>query len=128
MLMLSEELSPNYTLKPYSLPSDFSFYCSASHRDPPSFPTRRSSDLGCDRPGARKRAHKRCRTRRDERCDGRARPRPSPLDRKSTRLNSSHRTISYAVFCLKKKNVSATKVIECLITSDEYHAAPQMLQ
>src|SRR5437867_10745218 len=26
------------------------------------------------------------------------------LDRKSTRLNSSHRTISYAVFCLKKKN------------------------
>src|SRR5207248_9428907 len=27
-----------------------------------------------------------------------------PLDRKSTRLNSSHRTISYAVFCLKKKN------------------------
>src|SRR6266516_1809992 len=30
----------------------------------------------------------------------------SPLargDRKSTRLNSSHRTISYAVFCLKKK-------------------------
>src|SRR5207248_10338632 len=24
-------------------------------------------------------------------------------DRKSTRLNSSHRTISYAVFCLKKK-------------------------
>src|SRR5207248_11301884 len=27
-------------------------------------------------------------------------------DRKSTRLNSSHRTISYAVFCLKKKNYS----------------------
>src|SRR5437867_7394793 len=26
-------------------------------------------------------------------------------DRKSTRLNSSHRTISYAVFCLKKKHV-----------------------
>src|SRR5207248_9593277 len=29
-------------------------------------------------------------------------PEPEP-DRKSTRLNSSHRTISYAVFCLKKK-------------------------
>src|SRR5207248_11231060 len=29
---------------------------------------------------------------------------PSGLDRKSTRLNSSHRTISYAVFCLKKKS------------------------
>src|SRR5207244_9083424 len=27
----------------------------------------------------------------------------SPLDRKSTRLNSSHQIISYAVFCLKKK-------------------------
>src|SRR5438309_7934015 len=26
------------------------------------------------------------------------------LDRKSTRLNSSHSSISYAVFCLKKKN------------------------
>src|SRR5258708_17286398 len=26
------------------------------------------------------------------------------LDRKSTRLNSSHQIISYAVFCLKKKN------------------------
>src|SRR5437867_9589939 len=29
---------------------------------------------------------------------------PKISDRKSTRLNSSHRTISYAVFCLKKKN------------------------
>src|SRR5437867_5790583 len=29
---------------------------------------------------------------------------PLASDRKSTRLNSSHRTISYAVFCLKKKN------------------------
>src|SRR5438094_6932808 len=31
-------------------------------------------------------------------------PGHTPGDRKSTRLNSSHRTISYAVFCLKKKN------------------------
>src|SRR5207249_11378719 len=31
-------------------------------------------------------------------------PAPSPRDRKSTRLNSSHVSISYAVFCLKKKN------------------------
>src|SRR5438552_9883374 len=29
-------------------------------------------------------------------------------DRKSTRLNSSHQIISYAVFCLKKKNNSST--------------------
>src|SRR5699024_12604204 len=28
-----------------------------------------------------------------------------PRDRKSTRLNSSHVSISYAVFCLKKKNI-----------------------
>src|SRR6202163_5076894 len=27
-----------------------------------------------------------------------------PIDRKSTRLNSSHQAISYAVFCLKKKS------------------------
>src|SRR5256885_13142730 len=33
------------------------------------------------------------------------------LDRKSTRLNSSHLVISYAVFCLKKKNHD-TAVIE----------------
>src|SRR6266481_7416448 len=31
-----------------------------------------------------------------------------PLDRKSTRLNSSHSSISYAVFCLKKKNTLNT--------------------
>src|SRR5206468_7661501 len=41
---------------------------------------------------------------------GRCRPRrrrpPSPRDRKSTRLNSSHDQISYAVFCLKKKKTA----------------------
>src|SRR2546430_13566013 len=31
--------------------------------------------------------------------------RRGPSDRKSTRLNSSHSQISYAVFCLKKKNL-----------------------
>src|SRR3712207_7423143 len=35
------------------------------------------------------------------------------LDRKSTRLNSSHANISYAVFCLKKKNTSVSCI--CLI-------------
>src|SRR5258708_28016408 len=30
------------------------------------------------------------------------------LDRKSTRLNSSHQIISYAVFCLKKKKMAIT--------------------
>src|SRR5690348_18210866 len=32
---------------------------------------------------------------------------PAAGDRKSTRLNSSHPSISYAVFCLKKKNNSS---------------------
>src|SRR3712207_7457811 len=32
---------------------------------------------------------------------------PDPGDRKSTRLNSSHANISYAVFCLKKKKQSS---------------------
>src|SRR3712207_7416979 len=36
-------------------------------------------------------------------------------DRKSTRLNSSHANISYAVFCLKKKNTSST----CVPNPDE---------
>src|SRR3712207_8407197 len=36
-----------------------------------------------------------------------AQPRAAPEDRKSTRLNSSHANISYAVFCLKKKNTKA---------------------
>src|SRR2546430_12423308 len=39
------------------------------------------------------------------------------LDRKSTRLNSSHSQISYAVFCLKKKKkkqkISYTRQITC---------------
>src|SRR5438034_5744676 len=35
--------------------------------------------------------------------DGRVHPRARGEDRKSTRLNSSHTVISYAVFCLKKK-------------------------
>src|SRR5256885_2861387 len=38
------------------------------------------------------------------------------LDRKSTRLNSSHLVISYAVFCLKKKNTSATVVFDVILT------------
>src|SRR5690348_18131542 len=33
------------------------------------------------------------------------------LDRKSTRLNSSHPSISYAVFCLKKKNTTTRNTI-----------------
>src|SRR5947207_11012385 len=35
------------------------------------------------------------------------------LDRKSTRLNSSHTVISYAVFCLKKKIESEHSITPC---------------
>src|SRR5688500_19735305 len=102
--------------------------CSAPHRHPPPFPTRRSSDLACaadslhpvtaapaaglwvggqptgvrvaamvgpaSADGDRARI-----TRRVETLE----------DRKSTRLNSSHLVISYAVFCLKKKTTKKTK-------------------
>src|SRR5438067_7884648 len=37
----------------------------------------------------------------------------SPLDRKSTRLNSSHVSISYAVFCLKKKKETNQRIVRC---------------
>src|SRR5437762_10646551 len=40
-------------------------------------------------------------------------------DRKSTRLNSSHRCISYAVFCLKKKK----KIILIVITTNQSQQA-----
>src|SRR2546429_7847135 len=40
------------------------------------------------------------------------RPR-APTDRKSTRLNSSHGYISYAVFCLKKKNAEGARRGTC---------------
>src|SRR2546430_3223564 len=45
--------------------------------------------------------------RRADRCRRRAE------DRKSTRLNSSHSQISYAVFCLKKKTPSKQPLIHC---------------
>src|SRR2546422_5490010 len=42
------------------------------------------------------------------------RPRCDHGDRKSTRLNSSHGYISYAVFCLKKKN-STSDSLDCTL-------------
>src|SRR3989454_2340487 len=50
------------------------------------------------------------RDRRVEVGDGLA-PRRGEGDRKSTRLNSSHLVISYAVFCLKKKNIIYTNTL-----------------
>src|SRR3970282_1020123 len=57
------------------------------------------------RSGQARRRQRRGEERR--RAHPRARPRP---DRKSTRLNSSHITISYAVFCLKKNTIPRTQV------------------
>src|SRR5207245_11096717 len=76
----------------------FFFYCSVDHRHLHSFPTRRSSDLiGSVRPSAISLLHS-----RPWRITN-AVPHAIVADRKSTRLNSSHGSISYAVFCLKKK-------------------------
>src|SRR5947207_11615324 len=45
-------------------------------------------------------------------------------DRKSTRLNSSHTVISYAVFCLKKKNARrAPALARCLVGHGPRHLA-----
>src|SRR5260221_6609470 len=42
---------------------------------------------------------------------GRAEATGRGVDRKSTRLNSSHTVISYAVFCLKKKNACVCRTL-----------------
>src|SRR5207244_13136120 len=88
----------------------FFFSFSLPHLHLHSFPTRRSSDL--------KRSIGRCRVSRCWRwlatsvshwrawrltSSRSAKLRRGQKDRKSTRLNSSHQIISYAVFCLKKK-------------------------
>src|SRR5690606_40089366 len=87
----------------------FFFHCYADPRDLHSFPTRRSSDLSG--PGSRAGAP----------------PQPArppapglrPGDRKSTRLNSSHVKISYAVFCLKKKNHAAKRPSPATTTAQQ---------
>src|SRR5437870_8097944 len=93
----------------------FFFQSSSNHRDLHSFPTRRSSDLGSS-PARAARARERLlalargrrsiaasETRRGARRRLASRDARVRQDRKSTRLNSSHVAISYAVFCLKKK-------------------------
>src|SRR5437588_8771682 len=48
------------------------------------------------------------------------------LDRKSTRLNSSHTVISYAVFCLKKKNKNLKLQIQLHKKKNIIHYVQQM--
>src|SRR5690349_23817186 len=77
----------------------------ATHRDLHSFPTRRSSDLRASAASDTGSAESAVSSGQADA----AAPSPDsadPVDRKSTRLNSSHVEISYAVFCLKKKNGS----------------------
>src|SRR5206468_12774918 len=93
----------------------FFFFCYGDHRDLHSFPTRRSSDLSGISHRVGGPPVERCRKCRaflilwryavhlvaDGLSSGAHAH--NRLDRKSTRLNSSHDQISYAVFCLKKK-------------------------
>src|SRR5437764_1745140 len=48
-------------------------------------------------------------------------------DRKSTRLNSSHRCISYAVFCLKKKNNNYDVTVVSFVSGAMAKAGQQFL-
>src|SRR3712207_8818406 len=62
-------------------------------------------DRNRERQGA---AHRRAERLHDRwRGPDRCGDKPGQLDRKSTRLNSSHANISYAVFCLKKKKTKS---------------------
>src|SRR5437899_10643340 len=95
---------PTFCCSSYSsLFAYVALYSFAHLRDLPSFPTRRSSDLRWrhgDGVGAgRSPGEHGCR-QPDPAAQGQV---ASSQDRKSTRLNSSHLGISYAVFCLKKK-------------------------
>src|SRR5207244_12953249 len=95
----------------------FCLPASGTHRTLHSFPTRRSSDLqspawrhvrdvrllSAEDPDQVHEGDRHC--RREKKTQKRVREAPvmGKSDRKSTRLNSSHQIISYAVFCLKKK-------------------------
>src|SRR3712207_8365517 len=83
---------PRSTLFPYTT----LFRSDAQIRGDPAVPVDQPAGAGCGRIG---RAHPRV----GERCAGHAPDCSAGTDRKSTRLNSSHANISYAVFCLKKK-------------------------
>src|SRR5688572_31248990 len=90
-------------------------YSDADHPDLHSFPTRRSSDLVANVEGRPREERLKRLIGKDPhlRAGEAAAKRQSSIgtahrntqreDRKSTRLNSSHSQISYAVFCLKKK-------------------------
>src|SRR5690242_21583858 len=94
---------PSFTLFPYT-----TLFRSPQHADPAGM-ARRDDQPGDERSPFR--------TRRAEPDTARAQPEMPHEhyveDRKSTRLNSSYLSISYAVFCLKKKNTH-----NCVMPSD----------
>src|SRR5690606_40743086 len=100
----------------------FFFSCSRDHPDLHSFPTRRSSDLHGPISGSPVEGSgvlfvlQGVLTPEQEGDPEEGYFHAIPLDvfsedRKSTRLNSSHVKISYAVFCLKKKNIISKPLI-----------------
>src|SRR5688572_31858297 len=87
--------------------SFFFFYWSVDPRDLHSFPTRRSSDLEAGQLLATSLDYEQTLERVARMIvPGLADWCGIEIDRKSTRLNSSHSQSSYAVFCLKKKKTS----------------------
>src|SRR5438552_7522314 len=107
-------------------PKLFFFSCSGDHRDLHSFPTRRSSDLpvrGSGKSTWRYRASSASRKGEPSKCA------PKRLtDRKSTRLNSSHQIISYAVFCLKKKKTKQCATHRHARTARSAQTRPHLTQ
>src|SRR5690606_42025707 len=97
---------------PHHVSPLLSSHCPARHRDLHSFPTRRSSDLSPTLFADQALLHVLVSgpSSRSDQQSGEGCPavgdQPRGQDRKSTRLNSSHVKISYAVFCLKKKMYS----------------------
>src|SRR5699024_12850629 len=99
-----------YTSSCYYLRPVILFPRSDDHRDLHSFPTRRSSDLPISTSSTAVVSQPAIGREwpRAAMVSSICAPKPAPTtristDRKSTRLNSSHVSISYAVFCLKKK-------------------------
>src|SRR5699024_12776328 len=102
-------------------PSSLFFHRSRHHRHLHSFPTRRSSDLNDQDCKPRFHIslkyiivpfHSCIHSCADQSTSARKilyRMPLAGLDRKSTRLNSSHVSISYAVFCLKKKKKNTNR-------------------
>src|SRR3712207_7832768 len=97
---------PRSTLFPYTT----LFRSAGADRHPDGGDGACRGDLGRDRHVERRRPAP---GRPGDAADGGHGDRARPVDRKSTRLNSSHANISYAVFCLKKKKKQ--RVSESLI-------------